>query len=123
MTAPKDPLSDEALRERPALQWLLGVGHLQTPPECCDCPFATPDPNSEAPNPADPGEGDYRCSLLGDEEVTKRNDNPACWTHRRSTVWGENPKCTNADWVTRARNEIAGLTMLDNAIRTGGDSE
>lgn len=87
----------------------VGVGNLETPPECCYCPFATPDPDSEPPNLSDPGEGHYLCALLGDDEVSRRNDNTKCWTHRRKTVWGENPKCTKDDWLAKAREELDAL--------------
>lgn len=103
----------------PALHWLLfaprpyggGVGNLERPPECCHCPFATPDPNEEPPNPSDPGEGHYRCGLLGDEEVSKRNVQTGYWAYHQHTVWGENPKCTGNDWLVRAREEFTSLKV------------
>lgn len=67
-----------------ALQYLLDHS-LTLPFECCDCPFATVDSRYDLPNPADPGEGHYVCSLL------------------TRTVWGESPECTADDWIALAR--------------------
>lgn len=88
-----------------ALHWLLNKPEMPPPFECCDCPFSRVDPNSEPPNYADPGEGNYLCDLLGEAEVSRRNNNARCWTYRLPTVWGENPKCTLKDWQAAARGE------------------
>lgn len=101
---------------RPALAWVLGRGNLSTPGpdvpgapyvgpgggECAWCPFATETPGEPyPPNPADPGEGYYDCSLLN-----------------RHRIWGENPPCTHADWAARARRELAGAApQADPATR------
>lgn len=91
---------------RIALDYLLD-NRLSTPDECCDCPFATPDPMEEPPNIADPGEGLYLCSLLGEEEVKVRNDNPKCWSYQHRSVWGESPLCRIEEWVAKVREELS----------------
>lgn len=79
-----------------ALDWLLSddTRNLQnpdgTPFECCDCPFAHPDPKHDPPNPADRGEGYYICGLL----------------ENHPTVWGEGPICDVKDWKRQARREL-----------------
>ena len=62
--------------------------------ECAGCSFATVDPAAEyPPNPSDPGEGYYNCSLL-----------------QRQHIWGERPPCTIEDWQRRAREELIAAT-------------
>jgi hypothetical protein len=64
--------------------------------ECAECPFATVDNAAEyPPNPADPGEGYYNCSLLG-----------------RQHIWGERPQCSIEDWQRRAREELTTATGM-----------
>lgn len=94
-------------RAETALDWLLaedtpwrGRDGDGRPMECCYCPFAG---ESDEVNTADPGEGYYRCLLLGDEEVSNRQSRPL----RRGWVWGESPLCTPTDWRSKAREELA----------------
>lgn len=100
-------MSDEP---RIALNYLLD--HDDLPFECCDCQFATPDPDEERPNPADPGEGMYLCALLGEEEVKARNNNKACWTYGNRSVWGESPKCSRSDWRAKAREFVGNIEAV-----------
>jgi hypothetical protein len=100
--------------KRIALPYLLDH-NLNTPSECCDCPFGMPDPDQEQPNLADPGEGSYLCALLGNEEVSKRNNNPKCWTFRLPSVWGESPLCRPADWAARAKTELGGAAAMSRS--------
>ncbi len=104
-----------------------GQGNLDrvVPHECCDCPFARVADDDEPPNPADPGEGNYLCLLLGKEEVSRRNDNRKCWTFGLPTVWGEQPLCKEEDWAKRGRQELGLLApgiskaVMDEAIHKG----
>ena len=89
---------------RPALTWLLAENQSSrdsdwTPYECCDCPFATVNPEREPPNPYDRGEGYYDCALLD-----------------REAIWGENPPCTADDWRRRARAEVERLRREQGSV-------
>ena len=72
------------------------------PFECCHCPFGEAlyvgDPLSE-PNPADPGEGWYRCGLAPE-------NNPLS----KLGIWGEGPTCTPEQWRKKAVEELDTVT-------------
>jgi len=76
--------------KQPALHQLINGAPIR-PDGCAGCPFATPDPTSEEPNPTDPDEGNYLCALL------------------EKTLWGEEPKCTLRDWQWRACEEVSAI--------------
>lgn len=59
---------------------------------CSECPFSTPSAGRPEPNPQDPDEGYYDCSLLDE-----------------SDIWGEDPKCSGEDWAREIQREIEEL--------------
>lgn len=72
----------------------------KTPGECCDCLFSDALYENDAlrrPNPADPGEGYYRCRLLN-----------------LSEVWGECPKCEESDWKRAVTEELKNFGIIEN---------
>lgn len=86
--------------DTPALDWLLRDKDYAYPGPnrmCADCiggyrcPFATLAPGQMPGDIAnDPSEAYYLCSLLDGKRV-----------------WGESPKCTEAQWRARAREELS----------------
>lgn len=98
-------MTEEELKEKVPTIWkiLFDSAFMQPKPiECCDCLFGKamytedgPDyPFGHPPNPSDPGEGYYECSFLGEKRI-----------------WGEQPVCTDGQWIRRAREEIQLLSM------------
>lgn len=55
---------------------------------CAACPFSTPNADGDPPNPSDPDEGRYDCSLTDE-----------------TGVWGEDPTCTQEDWAREIQRE------------------
>jgi hypothetical protein len=79
----------------PALTAILTGNFNVTPLDGCDnCPFGTPSNERDRlipePNPMDPEEGDYDCSLL-----------------KKQRIWGESPKCDSNAWKQAALAELA----------------
>ncbi len=59
---------------------------------CSDCMFAKANVGGELPNPSDPDEGWYDCSLTGEKRV-----------------WGEEPTCDGSDWANEIQREVESM--------------
>lgn len=88
---PTSPMLHYLVERLGRFDWPFPAVEGVKPLECFACPFATPlhlDDELRRPNPADPGEGYYRCSLLD-----------------KTDIWGEQPICTDEAWFVKMREE------------------
>lgn len=75
----------------------------QRPTGCGTCEFSRIPPGEDAGG-GGIDEDEFECRLLGPEEVRRRNRDTDSW-RVPELVWGEDPLCTDADWLGKYRRE------------------